>query len=187
MYDYVGLCKAMESNVCHILTNEEPLYDAYTTYLPIRWAEMRQRRRDPRWDRRRVRMVISVRRLAHKIELRSTGVDQVSRHLCITGVTMFRRTNAKRQKKKKLVLNVFTTYLEDRRGRRETTYIYTEPWNDSLYEDQYSVPLPPIQVTRNKAITYSYTIWDSVSLDTEFLATAVKNLWVVLSFNASTT
>ena len=82
---------------------------------------------------------------------------------------------------------MFTTYLEDRRGRRETAYIYTEPWNDSLYEDQYSVSLPPIQVTRNKAITYSYTIWDSVSLDTEFLATAVKNLWVVLSFNASTT
>ena len=24
----------MESNVCHILTNGEPLYDAYTTYLP---------------------------------------------------------------------------------------------------------------------------------------------------------
>ena len=42
----------------------------------------------------------------------------------------------------------------------------------------------PIQVTRNKAITYSYAIWDSVSLDTGFLATAVKNLWVVLSFNA---
>ena len=33
-------------------------------------------------------------------------------------------------------------------------------------------------------ITYSYTIWDSVSLDTGFLATAIKNLWVVLSFNA---
>ena len=55
-----------------------------------------------------------------------------------------------------------------------------------MYEDQYNVPLPPIQVevTRNKAITYSYTIWDRVSLDTGFLATAVKNLWVVLSFNA---
>ena len=53
-----------------------------------------------------------------------------------------------------------------------------------MYEDQYSVPLPPIQVTRNKAITYSYTIWDRVSLDKGFLATAVKNLWVVLSFNA---
>ena len=55
---------------------------------------------------------------------------------------------------------------------------------DSMYEDQYSVPLPPIQVIRNKAITYSYTIWDRVSLDTGCLATAVKNLWVVLSFNA---
>ena len=53
-----------------------------------------------------------------------------------------------------------------------------------MYEDQYSVLFPPIQVTRNKAITYSYTIWDRVSLDTGFLATAVKNLWVVLSFNA---
>ena len=34
MYGYVGLCKAMEVNVYHILTNGEPLYDAYTTYLP---------------------------------------------------------------------------------------------------------------------------------------------------------
>ena len=34
-YSYVGLCKAMESNLCHILTNGEPLYDAYTTYLPV--------------------------------------------------------------------------------------------------------------------------------------------------------
>ena len=33
-------------------------------------------------------------------------------------------------------------------------------------------------------ITYSYTIWDSVSLDTGFLATSIKHLWVVLSFNA---
>ena len=77
---------------------------------------------------------------------------------------------------------MFTTYLEDRRGKRETTYIYRTL--DSLYEDQYRVPLPPIQVTRNKAITCSYTFWDTASLDTGFLATAVKNLWVVLSFNA---
>ena len=35
-YGYVGLCKAMESNLCHISTNGEPLYDAYTMYLPIR-------------------------------------------------------------------------------------------------------------------------------------------------------
>ena len=34
MYGYVGLCKAMESDVCLLVTNEEPLYDAYTTYLP---------------------------------------------------------------------------------------------------------------------------------------------------------
>ena len=27
MYDYVKLC--------HMLTNGEPLYDAYTTYLPV--------------------------------------------------------------------------------------------------------------------------------------------------------
>ena len=53
-----------------------------------------------------------------------------------------------------------------------------------MYEDQYSVPLPPIQVTRNKAITYSYTIWDHVSLDKGFLATAVKNLWVVTARKA---
>ena len=69
-------------------------------------------------------------------------------------------------------------------GNKERQLTSTEPWNDSMYEDQYSVPLPPIQVTRNKAITYSYTIWDRVSLDTGFPATAVKNLWVVLSFNA---
>ena len=41
MLGYVGLCKAIMSNVCHILANGEPLYDAYTTYLPvstsIRW------------------------------------------------------------------------------------------------------------------------------------------------------
>ena len=62
-------------------------------------------------------------------------------------------------KEKKLDENVFMTYFEDRREQRETTYIYrTEPWNDSMYEDQYSVPLPPIQVLMNKAITYSYTI-----------------------------
>ena len=69
-------------------------------------------------------------------------------------------------------------------GNKESQLTSTEPWNDSMYEDQYSVPLPPIQVTRNKGIAYSYTIWDRVSLDTGFLATAVKNLWVVLSFNA---
>ena len=36
MYGYVGLCMAMWGCVklCHILTNGEPLYDAYTTYLP---------------------------------------------------------------------------------------------------------------------------------------------------------
>ena len=82
-------------------------------------------------------------------------------------------------KRKKLGENVFMTYFEDRREQRETT-TSTEPWNDSMYEDQYSVPLPPIQVIRNKAITYSYTIWDRVSLDTGFLANAVKNLWVVI-------
>ena len=69
-------------------------------------------------------------------------------------------------------------------GKKERQPTSTEPGNDSLYEDQYSVPLPPIQVTRNKSITYSYTIWDSVSLDTGFLATAFTDLWVVLSFNA---
>ena len=34
MYGYVGLCTAIERNVFHILANGEPLYDAYTTYLP---------------------------------------------------------------------------------------------------------------------------------------------------------
>ena len=34
MEGYVWLCKAMEGNVYHILINEEPLYDAYTPYLP---------------------------------------------------------------------------------------------------------------------------------------------------------
>ena len=61
-------------------------------------------------------------------------------------------------------------------GKKERQLTSTEPWNDSLYEDQYSVRLTPIQVTRSKAITYYFTIWDSVSLDTGFLATAVKNL-----------
>ena len=69
-------------------------------------------------------------------------------------------------------------------GNKERQLTSTEPWNDSIYEDQYSLPLSPIQVTRKKAITHSYTIWDRVSLDTAFLANAVKNLWVVFSFNA---
>ena len=34
MYGYVALCTAIERNVFHILANGEPLYDAYTTYLP---------------------------------------------------------------------------------------------------------------------------------------------------------
>ena len=40
-----------------------------------------------------------------------------------------------------------------------------------------------LQVTRNKAITYSLTFSDSVSLETGFLDTAVKNLLVVLPCN----
>ena len=79
-------------------------------------------------------------------------------------------------KEKKIVENVFTTYLEDGREQRETTYIYRTLIRDSLYGDQYSVPLSQIQVTRNKAITSSYTICYTVSLYTGFLATAVKNL-----------
>ena len=35
MYGCVGLCTAIERNVFHILGNGEPLYDAYTTYLPM--------------------------------------------------------------------------------------------------------------------------------------------------------
>ena len=35
MLGYAGLCKAIERNVLHILANGEPLYDAYTTYLPV--------------------------------------------------------------------------------------------------------------------------------------------------------
>ena len=38
MLGYVGLCKAIERNVFYILANGEPLYDAYTTYLP--WAPL---------------------------------------------------------------------------------------------------------------------------------------------------
>ena len=34
MYGYVALCTAIERNVFHIFANVEPLYDAYTTYLP---------------------------------------------------------------------------------------------------------------------------------------------------------
>ena len=34
MYGCVALCTAIERNVFHILGNGEPLYDAYTTYLP---------------------------------------------------------------------------------------------------------------------------------------------------------
>ena len=35
MQGCVWLCKAMQSNVHCILINGEPLYDAYTTYLPL--------------------------------------------------------------------------------------------------------------------------------------------------------
>ena len=35
MLGYVWLCKAIERNVFHILADGEPLYDAYTTYLPL--------------------------------------------------------------------------------------------------------------------------------------------------------
>ena len=35
--------------------------------------------------------------------------------------------------------------------KKERQLTSTQPWNDSLYEDQHSFPLPPIQVTRNKA------------------------------------
>ena len=34
MLGYVGLCKAIGRNLFHILANGDPLYDAYTTYLP---------------------------------------------------------------------------------------------------------------------------------------------------------
>ena len=33
MYGYVGLCKAMESNAYHILTNGEPLYDKFSLLM----------------------------------------------------------------------------------------------------------------------------------------------------------
>ena len=40
MFGYVGLCKAIERNVFHILANGEPVYDAYTTYLPTHARQM---------------------------------------------------------------------------------------------------------------------------------------------------
>ena len=55
-------------------------------------------------------------------------------------------------KEKKIVENVFTTYLEDGREQRETTYIYRTLIRDSLYGDQYSVPLPQIQVKEIKQL-----------------------------------
>ena len=67
-----------------------------------------------------------------------------------------------------------TTYLEDCRQQRETTYIYRTLIR-CMKIQQYGVPLPPIQVARNKGITYSYTICDSVSLNTGFPFTAVNN------------
>ena len=74
------------------------------------------------------------------------------------------------------------TYFEDRREQRETTYIYRTLIR-SLYEEQCPPALPPIQVTRNKQL-HILTIFVSVSLDTGFLASVVKHLRVVLSFNA---
>ena len=43
MLGYVGLCKAIKRNVFHILANGEPLYGAYTTYLPITRPPIRER------------------------------------------------------------------------------------------------------------------------------------------------
>ena len=75
-----------------------------------------------------------------------------------------------RTKEKKLVENVFTTYLEDRREQRETTYIYrTLIRQDSLYEDttvQCPPALPPIQVTKNKQL-HILTIFVTVYLKTQ--------------------
>ena len=69
---------------------------------------------------------------------------------------------------------MFITYLEDRREQRETIYIYwTLEWFDDVWRS-VQCPAASDPGIRNKAITYSYTIWDSVSLDTGFIATAVK-------------
>ena len=59
MYGCVALCTAIERNVFHILANGEPLYDAYTTYLPYlpifltvaRYLILRGNVRRPRIDR----------------------------------------------------------------------------------------------------------------------------------------
>ena len=81
-------------------------------------------------------------------------------------------------KEKKLVESVFTTYLEDRREQREKTlHLPNLGMIPCLKISTGCVPLLPMQVTRNKANAYSYTIWDSISLDIGFLATAVKNLF----------
>ena len=125
-------------------------------------------------------MVNSVLRLAHKIEPRSTGVDRIKgkppscirSHICLP---IFKgRRAAGKDKTKKLVENVFTTYLEDRKEQRETTYIFRTLIR-SLYEEQCPPALPPIQVTRNKQL-HILTIFVSVSLDTGFLVSAVKHL-----------
>ena len=41
MQGCVWLCKAMQSNVHCILINGEPLYDAYTTYLPLQLVQIK--------------------------------------------------------------------------------------------------------------------------------------------------
>ena len=65
---------------------------------------------------------------------------------------------------------MLTTYLEDRREQRETTYIYrTLIRQDSLYEDttvQCTPALPPIQVTKNKQL-HILTIFVTVYLKTQ--------------------
>ena len=107
--------------------------------------------------------------------------DNLSRDSCIRShiclpILKGRRATGK-DKTKKLVENVFTTYLEDRRELRETTYI-DRTLIRSLYEDttiQCPPALPPIQVTRNNKF-HVLTIFVSVSLDTGFLASAVKHL-----------
>ena len=49
-------------------------------------------------------------------------------------------------------------------GNKDRQFTSTEPWNDStMYEDQYSVPLPPIQLLEIKQL-HILTLFETVYL-----------------------
>ncbi|CAH3158227.1 unnamed protein product, partial [Porites lobata] len=86
-------------------------------------------------------------------------------HICLP-IFKERRANGK-GKTKKLVENVFTTYLEDRREQRETTYIYRTLIRYMKIQ-QYSVPRRCLrsscsQNQQSRTMNVKYCLWNLFS------------------------